>query len=72
MTNWVVGMLAFSLGGYYLDRKRGGGYALTLAGMFLGLVYVGYETWKTVRQMQQEERDDGEREREKRETGAKP
>ena len=65
--NWIVGMLAFSLGGHYLDRKRGGGYALTLVGMFLGLVYGGYETWKTVRGMQEQENRDG-----KRETGSKP
>ena len=47
----AVGMLFFVGGGYWLDRKRGGGVAFTLAGVALGLFYMGYEVWKLVRAM---------------------
>ena len=45
----ITGMLLFTGLGWYLDRRRGGGYALTLGGMFLGLLYMAYETWKLIR-----------------------
>lgn len=48
--NFAVGMGLFSYIGYRIDQKRGGGGIFTLAGMFLGLVYGGYEVWKLLRQ----------------------
>jgi hypothetical protein len=55
-TNLAVGMVAFSLGGYWLDARRGGGLLWTLVGMFLGLVYGGYEVWKVVRELERQDR----------------
>lgn len=52
-TQLAVGMAAFAGLGYYIDRRRGGGYGFTLAGIFLGLFYIGYEIWKLVRQVQE-------------------
>ena len=54
--NMAVGVAVLGLGGYYLDCRRGGGYVFTLCGMILGLLYCAYETWRTVRMIQQ--RDD--------------
>lgn len=51
-TNMVAGMALFTFLGYKLDQRRGEGRGFTLAGMFLGLFYGGYEVWKLVRQMQ--------------------
>ena len=47
-TNVAVGMGMFILIGYYIDEKRGGQF-WTLTGVFLGLVYGGYEVWKAIR-----------------------
>ncbi len=47
----AVGMAVFAGGGYWLDRRRGGGVAFTLAGIGLGLFYGGYEVWKVVREL---------------------
>lgn len=49
------GMIVFAGLGYGLDRRRGGGVVCTLVGVFLGLVYGGYEVWKVVRLLQREE-----------------
>ena len=50
-TNMAAGMAVFSFLGYWIDKWRGGSGAgpWTLAGMFLGLLYGGYEVWKVVR-----------------------
>ena len=45
------GVVVFTLAGYYLDQKRGGGKAWTLCGIFMGLFYGAYEVWKVVRQI---------------------
>ncbi len=50
----AVGMAVFAGLGWWVDRRRGGGVAFTLAGVFLGLFYSGYEVWKVVRALQQE------------------
>ncbi|MBW7908723.1 MAG: AtpZ/AtpI family protein [Kiritimatiellae bacterium] len=50
----AVGMVVFAGGGYWLDRRRGGGIAFTLAGVGLGLFYIGYECWKLVRLLNEE------------------
>lgn len=47
--NLAAGMILFSGLGYWLDQKTGGGRMWTLAGMFLGLFYCGYEVWKAVK-----------------------
>jgi hypothetical protein len=56
--NWAAGMLLCTLGGVFLDRKTGGGYGWTLGGMFMGLLYGAYETWKVIRALNRQERDD--------------
>ena len=53
--NMLGGMVFFSLLGYYIDQKSGGGQAWTLGGMFLGLFYCGYEVWKIVRHAEKED-----------------
>jgi F0F1-type ATP synthase assembly protein I len=49
--NMAVGVVVFTLAGYYMDQKRGGGKAWTLCGIFAGLFYGAYEVWKVVRQI---------------------
>ena len=55
-TNIAAGMLGLTFAGYYLDRRfgEGEGETFTLIGLFLGLVYSGYEVWKVVRWLQRE------------------
>lgn len=43
------GMLLFGLGGHWLDRRYGTGRLWLLVGLFVGLFYGFYETWKAVR-----------------------
>jgi F0F1-type ATP synthase assembly protein I len=50
--NFAVGMAVFAAGGWWIDQKRGGGEAFTLAGIFLGLLYGAYEVWKTVKALE--------------------
>ena len=50
-TNVAVGMLLFTLLGYYVDHKRGTGSTWTLAGMIMGFLYGGYEFWSTVKML---------------------
>ena len=45
------GMAVFSFVGYMIDQKQGKGHEFTLIGMFLGLFYGGYVTWKLIRQL---------------------
>jgi len=51
-TNMIAGMALFTFLGYKLDCRFGGGRMWTLGGMFLGLVYGGYEVWKLALQLQ--------------------
>lgn len=44
----AVGMVMFVGGGFWLDRRRGGGVLFTLLGIGLGLFYSVYECWKVV------------------------
>lgn len=55
--NLTVGMVVFSGIGYFIDQKQGGGSVFTLGGMFLGLFYCGYEVWKLVRRMDEEQKN---------------
>jgi hypothetical protein len=57
-TQLAVGMLFFTWLGSYVDRKRGHGHGFTLAGIFVGLFYCGYEVWKLIRQLQEIEKED--------------
>jgi hypothetical protein len=57
--NFAVGMGLFSFGGYKLDQKRGDGNLFTLLGMFLGLIYGGYEVWKLVRVQNEDDASSG-------------
>lgn len=54
--NLAVGMAVFSAGGWWIDQKRDGGIFFTVVGMFLGLFYCGYEVWKTVVWLEEEEK----------------
>lgn len=53
-TQLAAGMIFFAGVGFYVDRRRGGGIAFTLAGMFAGLGYGAYEVWKVVREINRE------------------
>lgn len=61
--NMAVGVAVFTLLGYSIDQKRGGGKGWTLVGIFMGLFYGAYEVWKVVRQlsgkMTEQKGDDG-------------
>ena len=52
--NLVAGMVLCAGSGYYIDQKQGGGYLFTLTGIFLGLVYGGYEMWKLIEELNKE------------------
>ena len=54
--NIATGIVVFSLGGFFLDKKYNSAPAWTMAGVLLGLVYAGYEVWKIVRPVEEEER----------------
>jgi len=51
--NMAAGMGIFTFIGFKIDEKRGGGTAWTMAGIFCGLLYCGYEVWKIIRDMNQ-------------------
>ena len=52
--NMAAGMAFFTYIGYRIDQARGG-HLWTLVGMFLGLLYCGFEVWKLVREGNKEE-----------------
>jgi hypothetical protein len=54
-TDLLAGMLVFTAGGYWVDQKRHTGLFWTLCGMFLGILYGGYEVWKLVRAINAED-----------------
>jgi hypothetical protein len=47
-TTFAVGMAVFSFAGFKIDQRRGGGILFTLLGMFLGLAFGAYETWRVI------------------------
>lgn len=57
-TQMAAGMAVFAGLGYWVDQKRGGGSAFTLAGIFAGLAYGAYEVWKLVRRLNEEDRQE--------------
>lgn len=61
-TQFAAGMAFFTAIGWWIDQRRAeGSQAFTLAGIFLGLFYGGYELWKLIRAIQAEDakKDDG-------------
>ena len=48
-TQFAAGMAVLASIGWWLDKRHGGGLVFTLCGMFAGLLYGAYETWQTVR-----------------------
>ena len=53
----AAGVGLFTALGYWLDRRRGGGQRWTLIGLGLGVLYAGYEFWKAIRQIEEQERN---------------
>lgn len=51
----AVGMGMFAGLGWWLDHRRGGGVLWTTVGAGLGLLYIAYETWKVVREVNAED-----------------
>ncbi len=51
----AVGMGMFAGLGWWLDHRRGGGVMWTAIGAGLGLLYIAYETWKVVRELNAED-----------------
>ena len=57
--NMAAGMIVFTAIGYWVDQKLpGNGSAATLTGMFMGLIYCGYEVWKLIRNMNNQDNSD--------------
>ena len=56
-TNMAAGMALLGGGGFYIDHRRGGGFAFTLGGIVLGLVYCAYEAWKIIKQLHEQDRN---------------
>ncbi len=48
--NMLGGVLLFSLIGVWL-YKRSGSFLWVIGGIFLGLIYCGYEVWKSIRNL---------------------
>ncbi len=56
---FIAAILLFVGAGYYADSKRGGGYLFTLIGVALAFIYGGYEVWKLVRILEEEDESEG-------------
>lgn len=56
-TTFAVGMAIFSFAGFKIDQRRGGGILFTLLGMFLGLAFGAYETWRVITFLNQQAQD---------------
>ncbi|MCA9408199.1 MAG: AtpZ/AtpI family protein [Candidatus Omnitrophica bacterium] len=48
--NLAGGMILFSVGGFYLDQKRGNDFFWTIIGALFGLIYCFYELWKVIKE----------------------
>ena len=55
-TNMLGAFILFGGFGFYMDRKYETGYAFTLGGVLMALAVCGYEVWKLVRRMDEEDR----------------
>ena len=47
-TSFAAGMAIFGLGGHWLDVKYDREPLFTLLGLFMGLLYGGWELWKRI------------------------
>lgn len=56
-TTFAVGMALFSFAGFKIDQRRGDGILFTLLGMFLGLAFGAYETWRVITFLNQQAQD---------------
>jgi F0F1-type ATP synthase assembly protein I len=56
-TNFTAGMLACVFIGYQLGTWFGHQDAWVLGGVFAGLTYGGFEVWKIVRRLEEQDRD---------------
>jgi hypothetical protein len=50
----ALGMGGLTCLGYWLDRRSGDGFGWTLGGAFLGLLYMAYSLWRTIRGIETE------------------
>jgi 4-hydroxybenzoate polyprenyltransferase len=50
-TSLTLGSAMLVLVGYWLDRRAGGGYSRTIAGLVLAMIYIAYEVWKLNRSL---------------------
>ena len=55
-TNMLGAFILFGGFGFYMDSKYETGYAFTLGGLLLAITVCGYEVWKLVRRMDEDER----------------
>jgi hypothetical protein len=58
-TSLTLGSAVLVLTGYWLDRRAGGGFARTIAGLVLAIVYIAYEVWKVSRSISGTDRHEG-------------
>ena len=49
--NLAMGMLVCTAVGYVIDEKRGEGHVGLLGGIIVGLIFVFYEIWKSIRSL---------------------
>ena len=53
----AAGIIVFFLGGYFIDQKRGEDkVAFTITGMILGFCYCGYEIWKLLKRLNENDK----------------
>lgn len=57
-TSFAAGMALFAIAGHALDLKTGREPLYTLLGIFLGLVYGGWELWKLVTEVNRRAEED--------------
>jgi len=48
--NIAVGMAFFTIFGNWIDQKLGDKHVWIIVGLLFGLLYIGYEVWKLIRQ----------------------
>ena len=56
--NIAAGLIVCPLGGFWIGKKFGRPDAGTLIGLALGFIYCGYEVWKTVRAIEENDSSD--------------
>ena len=56
---FIAAILFFVGIGYFFDSKLDGGYLFTLIGVALAFLYGGYEVWKLVKVLEEEDSKTG-------------